>query len=452
MRDFDGLSMPRVGGQHPASTVAAAPGLTAHSGDTGQCANYASAMVPLWKRAVSRAITAAIRAGEFPKQHRRPDVPLPTDDPWYASHEALDTIQPGTLLARRPVEFRPGSHWVSHATAWQLRYRSTDTVGEPISAVATLMVPERAWAGEAPRPLVSYQGAIDSLGPRADPSYTFRKGSQKEFMLMSLALRRGWAVVTPDYTGPRHAFGAGLIAARITLDGIRAAFQFQPAGLTADAPVAMWGYSGGGLATVWAAEQQPLYAPEIRLAAVAAGGVPTDNRTLYSIDGGLLSGFALGAWVGISREYPQADLLGRANDGGRRVFEEIADMTVEELIAYFPFRRIAELMTVADPFATPGAVLINEQLALGRRLPAAPIYLYHAIHDQLVPIVEADDLTATYRRGGLDVTLKRSHLGEHILFHRLGAKGVLHYLTSRLEAPPEPSVAPAGGQANPAST
>jgi hypothetical protein len=27
-----------------------------------------------------------------------------------------------------------------------------------------------AWAGEAARPLVSYQGAIDSLGPRADPA------------------------------------------------------------------------------------------------------------------------------------------------------------------------------------------------------------------------------------------------------------------------------------------
>jgi pimeloyl-ACP methyl ester carboxylesterase len=298
---------------------------------------------------------------------------------------------------------------------------------------------------------VSYQGAIDSLGPRADPSYTFRKGSQKEFLLMTLALRHGWAVVTPDFTGPRHAFGAGLIAARITLDGIRAAFQLEPAGLSTGAPVAMWGYSGGGQATAWAAEQHPIYAPEIRLTAVAAGGVPTDNRTLYRINGGLLSGFALGAWLGISREYPQTNLLADANDQGRQVFAEIADMTVEELIGYFPFRRMEDLTTVADPFATPGAVLANEQIALGRRLPSAPVYLYHAIHDQLVPIVEADDLAATYRRGGVDVTLKRSRLGEHILFHRLGAKGVLHYLTSRLETSPQPTVA-APGQGDATST
>jgi len=401
-------------------------------------------MVPVWKRALSQVISAVLRVAEAPAQRRRRDVPLPTEDPWYESHEALDTIAPGTLLAHRTVEFRAGSHWVSHAQAWQVRYRSTDTVGRPISAVATLMVPERPWTGHGPRPLVSYQGAIDSLGPRADPSYTFRKGSQKEFLLMTLALRHGWAVVTPDYTGPRHAFGAGLIAARITLDGIRAAFQLEPAGLSADAPVAMWGYSGGGQATAWAAEQYPLYAPEIRLAAVAAGGVPTDNRTLYSIDGGLLSGFALGAWVGITREYPHTDLDAHANDQGRRVFGEIADMTVEELIAYFPFRRIRELTTVADPFATPGALQLNEDLSLGRQLPSAPIYLYHAIHDQLVPIIEAEDLAAIYRRGGVDVTLKRSHLGEHIMFHRLGAKGVLRYLTSRLETLPQSTATPAG--------
>lgn len=394
-------------------------------------------MVPLWKRALSRLITTVVRAAESPKEHRRADVPLPTEDPWYESQEDLETIAPGTLLAHRPVEFRAGSHWVSHARAWQVRYRSTDTIGRAISAVATVMVPERAWTGRGPRPLVSYQGAIDSLGPRADPSYTFRKGSQKEFLLMSLALRHGWAVVTPDYTGPRHAFGAGLIAARIILDGIRAAFQLDPGGLSADAPAAMWGYSGGGQASAWAGEQHPLYAPEIRLVAIAAGGVPTDNRTLYRIDGGLLSGFALGAWLGISREYPDTDLHALANKQGLKVFDEIADMTVEELIAYFPFRRIAELTTVPDPFATESALLLNERIALGRRLPTAAVYLYHAIHDQLVPIVEADDLAAIYARGGVDVTLHRSRLGEHIVFHRLGAKRVLRFLTTRLETLPD---------------
>jgi pimeloyl-ACP methyl ester carboxylesterase len=374
-----------------------------------------------------------------------PDVPLPTDDSWYESHEDLDAVKPGTLLAHRPIDFRARFTFGVSASAWQLRYRSTDTAGRPISAVATLMVSDRAWASEAPRPLVSYQPAIDSLGPRADPSYTLRRGSQREFLLMYLALRRGWAVVTSDYTGPRRAFGAGLLAGRITLDGIRAAFQFEPARLTASSPVGLWGYSGGGQATAWAAEQHPHYAPEIRLAAVAAGGVPADNRALYRIDGGFLSGFALGAWLGISREYPEIDLLALANDDGRRAFAEIADMTVEELIAYFPFRRLAELTTAADPFSTEGALVTNEHLTLGRRLPSAPVYLYHSVYDQLIPIAVAEELAATYRRGGVDVTLRRSHLGEHVLYHRLAVVGVLRYLASRLTSPANPTVASVAG-------
>jgi pimeloyl-ACP methyl ester carboxylesterase len=392
-------------------------------------------------------MTASIRAAAAAQERRLPDVPLPTDDPWYESDEALDAVQPGTLLAHRQIDFRGRFAFGLAASSWQLRYRSTDTAGRPISAVATLMVPAEAWAGEGPRPVVSYQCAIDSLGPRADPSYTLRRGNQREFWLMALGLRRGWAVVTADYTGPRRAFGSGLIAARITLDGIRAAFQLEPAGLSAGAPVGLWGYSGGGQATAWIAEQHPLYAPEIRLEAVAAGGVPTDNRALYRIDGGFLSGFALGAWLGISREYPETDLLALLNDDGRRVSEEIADMTVDELIAYFPFRRVAELTTVADPFGTEGALATNERLALGRRLPSAPVYLYHAVHDQLVPIVVADELAATYRRGGVDVTLRRSRLGEHVLVHRLGVTGVLRYLASRLATAHEPTVTAAPGPA-----
>jgi hypothetical protein len=56
----------------------------------------------------------------------------------------------------------------------------------------------------------------------------------------------------------------------------------------------------------------------------------------------------------------------------------------------------------------------------------------------LVPVVAAEDLAATYRRGGVEVTLRRSHLGEHVLYHRLAVIGVLRYLASQLANPPDP--------------
>ena len=106
------------------------------------------------------------------------------------------------------------------ADAWQVKFRSTDTRGAAVSGVTTVMIPRRPFNGAA-RPLLSYQCAIDSLGAAADPSYTLRHGDQWELPFIARALRRGWAVVTTDYTGPRHAFAAGLLAARFVLDGIR---------------------------------------------------------------------------------------------------------------------------------------------------------------------------------------------------------------------------------------
>ena len=121
-----------------------------------------------------------------------------------------------------------------------------------------------------------------------------------------MALGRGWAVVVPDFEGPRNPYTAGRMAGHATLDGIRAARRFPPAGLAADGPVGLWGYSGGGQATAWAAEMQPTYAPELAISGVAAGGVPPDlEQVARQIDGGLFSGIYFAAAVGLSREYPE---------------------------------------------------------------------------------------------------------------------------------------------------
>ena len=99
------------------------------------------------------------------------------------------------------------------ADAWQVKFRSTDTHGAAASGVTTVIIPRRRFDGSV-GPTLSYPCAIGSLGAAADPSYTLSQGDQGELPLMLLALHRGWAVVTTDYTGPRHAFAAGLVAAR----------------------------------------------------------------------------------------------------------------------------------------------------------------------------------------------------------------------------------------------
>src|SRR5205085_344487 len=127
------------------------------------------------------------------------DVTRPGEDPFYRVPEKLDAFRPGEVLDSRPVEVRSFRRVVK-ADAWQVKFRATDTRDAAMSGVTTVMIPRQPFNGQV-RPLLSYQCAIDSLGAAADPSYTLRHGDQWELPLMARGLRRGWAVVTTDYTG-----------------------------------------------------------------------------------------------------------------------------------------------------------------------------------------------------------------------------------------------------------
>ena len=69
-------------------------------------------------------------------------------------------------------------------------------------------------------------------------------------------LQQGYTVVTSDYEGPADDFGAGRESGEGTLDAIRAA-DHQLRVSTRRTPVALTGYSGGSIASMWAAQLQP---------------------------------------------------------------------------------------------------------------------------------------------------------------------------------------------------
>jgi hypothetical protein len=365
------------------------------------------------------------------------DVTVPGEDPFYRVPEKLDAFRQGEVLDARPVEVR-GFRRVISADAWQVKFRSTDTHGAAASGVTTVMVPRRPFSGSV-RPLLSYQCAIDSLGAAADPSYTLRHGDQWELPFMARALRRGWAVATTDYTGPRHAFAAAVLAARFVLDGIRAAIAFEPAGFDAATPIGLWGYSGGAQATLCAAEQHPGYAPELNIVGAAAGGITVDPTTTTGTfedvyDGSLLSGIPLGAVIGISREFSDVDLLGALTPQGQAMVASAAEMTVDQLFMSFPFLHWGDYLTVPSVLDIPGLRAAFEASRLGQATPTTALYLYHGVHEQNLPIADADRFVERYRREGADVTYHRIRFGEHIIVTVTGVPGALRFLSERFGA------------------
>jgi hypothetical protein len=365
------------------------------------------------------------------------DVTHPAEDPFYCAPEGLDAFNPGEVLDARAVEAR-GFRRVVSADVWQVKFRSTDTHGASVHGITTVMVPRRPFKGPV-RPLLSYQCAIDSLGPAANPFYTLRRGSQWELPLMAQALRRGWAVATTDFTGPRHAFAAGLLAGRFVLDGIRAAIALEPARFDASAPVGLWGYSGGAQATLSAAEQHPCYAPELNIVGAAAGGLPVDITTTSgrfedAYDGSLLSGIPLGAIIGISREFPDVELLGALTPQGRTMVAAAAEMSAQQLFMSFPFLHCGHYLTVPSVFDIPGLRAAFEASRLGQGTPTTALYLYHGVHEQNLAIGDADKFVEAYRSAGASVTYRRLRFGEHIIVAATGAAGALRFLTERFGA------------------
>jgi Secretory lipase len=408
------------------------------------------------KRVVAKAIFRGMDLYERLTSRLLVSVTGPADDLFYRQPEDLDALRPGEVLDARPVEVRVFRRRIK-ADAWQVKFRSSDSRGAAVSGVTTVMIPRRPFKGSV-RPLLSYQCAIDSLGATADPSYTLRHGNLWELPLMVLALRRGWAVVTTDHNGPQHAFGALPLVARLVLDGIRAAIAFEPAGFDAATPIGLWGYSGGAQATLFAAEQQPAYAPELNLVGAAAGGAGVDHTSSPQMfeDGNLLSGIPFGGLVGVSRGFPDVDLLTVLTPQGQAMVAAAADMTVEQLVMNFPFLRWSDYLTVPSVLEIPGMRAALEAIRLGQATPPTAMHLYRAVHDKYPAIADVDKLVEKYRREGVNVTYRRFRFGGHVTVTFAGVPGALRFLSERFRSPArdaEPTrMAPAGSNPAPATT
>jgi hypothetical protein len=335
------------------------------------------------------------------------------------------------------------------ATAWQVKYKTLDNQGAPTATVTTVMVPNSPWTGKGPRPLVSYQVAEDGVGSKCSASYALRSGMQlgsqsltgnaaAETLLMSLALQRGWAVAAPDYEGPRSEFLGADIEGQGVLDGIRAATRFGPAGISDRAPIAFWGYSGGALASTLAAQLQPAYAPDVRLAGIALGGAVGDLKTsLDAFDSLGAGGAVVVGFIGLSRSHPDLNLEQYLNAEGKQAVAASQNDCLADAILRFPGETSASF--VSSPDFLDGPLLTNllrQSSPLGRPgIPSAPVYDYHAIQDELAPIGPDRDLMARYCADGVTVQHVEAP-GEHLSEVVLGSPGALSFLADRFAGLP----------------
>jgi alpha-beta hydrolase superfamily lysophospholipase len=390
----------------------------------------------------NRASAAA--ATDAPHQGlRRGQRPLtPDEDLFYQAPDGFEAAEPGTVLRSRAVEIGFFGLIGQKVNATQLLYRTTNLHGEAEVAVTTVLVPQQRDAEQA-CPVLSYQCAIDAVASRCFPSYAMRRGAgpvgafvQSEYLLVTAALAEGWAVSVPDHEGCHGMWGAPVEPGYRILDGLRAAMRCDRLGLSPSAPVGLWGYSGGGLASAWAAELCRSYAPELNIVGAVLGSPVGDPGSVARrLNGSVFAGLAALMIAALTHVFPGAQQVvdEHATDDGKALLEKLQSITTAQAVWQLRNIDIGSYvdMTADELWDLPEVRHIFEETKLGKSMPAPPVLIVQAVHDPIISVDDIDTLAKKYEAGGVPVTYHRDQFCEHLLLHPLSAPMTLRWIRDR---------------------
>ncbi|KAJ3491824.1 hypothetical protein NLG97_g5520 [Lecanicillium saksenae] len=371
---------------------------------------------------------------------------MPNDDPFYTAPQNISDYTPGVIIRSRlppgPLALFAGK--INILDSRQILFRTNGATGEPLASVTTIIIPHNADY----KKLLSYQVEIDSPYSGCFPSITLQQrmanvtsiSSQYGMLWVMSVLEKGWVVSVPDHDGPNAAFGAGILAGQVTLDSLRAALQSRPiTGLLPDAKVALWGYSGGALATEWALETQEQYAPQLRITAAAIGGVPANasSAIFETINKNIGAGLAFGAAMGLANAYPEFDAFLKKHllANATAIYDVTGQCTIPTVVE-FAYKNFWDYIDIGDSLLNDPYLqkifALNKMGNLGV-VPKVPTYMYHAINDELLPFQDTLDLYDKYCAAGANIEFVREGFGEHIVVALTGAAGALRYLMARMD-------------------
>lgn len=257
---------------------------------------------------------------------------------------------------------------------------------------------------------------------------------------IAAALNKGWWVLTTDYEGLEAQFTAGLQSGHATLDSIRVVLQEGPnVGLSPDARYALWGYSGGALASGWAAELQPTYAPELNFAGIALGGLtPNVSSVLETITNGSSAGLAFSGIYGQAKAFSnlsdwldqnllpeKADKFWAAAHGCLSQASDIG--SGEDMYTYFKDGE------ASFHDAVPQSIFYYSGLMGIRDTPTAPLFVYKAVADEISVVEDTDDLVEKYCAQGARIEYHRDWVGTHFSEAIAGSASALNWVSERLD-------------------
>lgn len=370
------------------------------------------------------------------------------DDSFYQAPSGWESSAPGTILRSRKVDIAEWGLFHLGVTGYQLLYRTNGIdKNTPMATVTTVLVPDNY----AHDKLVVSSTYEDSYSTTCAPSrrllpsfdlFTNVAISYQEMFLTTL-LNEGWVVTVPDHEGPQAAFTSGRLEGHAVLDAIRATLQYDRISLDSDAKVVGYGYSGGALAAGWAAGLQRQYASELNVVGWSLGGT-VSNLTgwLPFMDGTTGAGFVLASIGGLTATYPQLSWVrDLATQQGEAALARSSELCMYQNLA----ASLNKHYFSSDYFQYGSTYLNNlhwrdvlQSLEMGRSskfVPMAPVFMFHAQNDNVVPYSLARGTAEAWCQQGAQIKfltltgLEMSHTNTELL----NLPNVLFFMRQRFQ-------------------
>lgn len=310
------------------------------------------------------------------------------DPAFYEIPDPIPAREHGALLRWQALD-------ATFSRRYRIMYLSETVAGVPTVVTGLVELPDDRAPFGGFKALLYGHGST-GLDDPCSPSLTIDNESggdyADEFDSMSTAINDGWAVIATDYEGlggpGSHPLLVGLSEARSILDAGRAARQL-PVAYIGDT-TAVFGFSQGGHAALWAAQLAAEWTPEQPIVGTVAAATPSEVPSLVS-----------GALSQPRQEDDAVAVLAgaaTANVGAAIALTQLLTPAGTELLTSWDSQCFDVDPAVAGPYVTgdpsteePFATLLAANTA-GTVATPTPLLLFHGDADTVVPLAHSDTL------------------------------------------------------------
>lgn len=302
------------------------------------------------------------------------------DGDFYAVPDPLPSGDHGTLVRYQRVPERE----VAGGEVYRVMYLSESVGGDPIVETGMVVVP----TGDAPADgwkLLTVAHGTTGVADECTPSMS---DDDLTTALSGSIVGAGYVVAVTDYEGlgtpGLHPYLVGPSEGRAVIDAAVAARQIPD--VDVGTRYAVWGYSQGGHAAVWANELGTTWAPDLDLVGSVAGAPPSEMRAIFQSLGTtpISPDFFYMIVAGYHAAYPEADPALVLTDEGQELLPAVEEgcYDVGDAMGDRPW---SDMVRPDFGSAEPWPTLLDENDP-GQVAVDSPLLIVHSAADDVVPV------------------------------------------------------------------